>query len=172
MRCMVTGTFMQTLAKFITSVNRVSFTVAKWLVFAIAGLMLYEVIARYTLESPTSWAPELATLLFGPFFLFGGPYLLHIGGHVAVDILSSRATGHMLRILKIVGALMALVFGAILLWFSLPLAIQSYQYAETSYSGWNPVIWPMKAALPVAALLLALQALAEIIFALEARDAS
>lgn len=154
---------MQSLASFITSVNCFLFMAAKWLVLVIAGLMLYEVIARYTLDGSTLWAPELATLLFAPFFLLGGPYLLHLGGHVSVDILSSRARGKTLYALKIVAALMALVFAVILLWFSLPLALQSYQYSETSYSAWNPVIWPMKAVLPIAAFLLALQALAEII---------
>jgi TRAP-type mannitol/chloroaromatic compound transport system permease small subunit len=58
--------------------------------------------------------------------------------------------------------LLALIFGAILLRFSLPLAVSAFEYGETSYSGWNPVIWPTKAALPVAALLLILQALAEL----------
>jgi TRAP-type mannitol/chloroaromatic compound transport system permease small subunit len=104
-------------------------------------------------------------MLFGPFFLFGGPYLLHLGGHVAVDIVSERATGSLKRLLAFVAALLALVFGAILLWFSLPLALQSYSYGETTYSAWNPVIWPVKAVLPLAALLLILQALAELAFA-------
>ena len=157
---------MTIIAHRITALNRMLFAATKWLVFAIAFLMLYEVIARYTFESPTSWAPELATLLFGPFFLLGGPYLLHLGGHVAVDIVSSRADGHTKLALKIVGALMAAIFGGILFWFSLPLVIQSYQYAETSYSAWNPVVWPTKAVLPLATLLLVLQALAEMVFAL------
>ncbi|MBL6432465.1 MAG: hypothetical protein HPM95_20865 [Alphaproteobacteria bacterium] len=38
-----------------------------------------------------------------------------------------------------------LLFSAILLWFSARFAHQSYTYAETSYSAWNPVIWPVKA---------------------------
>jgi TRAP-type mannitol/chloroaromatic compound transport system permease small subunit len=43
--------------------------------------------------------------------------------------------------------------------------LQSYSYGETTYSAWNPVIWPVKAVLPLAALLLILQALAELAFA-------
>ncbi|MEQ8291147.1 MAG: TRAP transporter small permease subunit [Roseovarius sp.] len=151
------------LARSVTALNRLMFSLAKWLVYGIVLLMLWEVLSRYLLQAPTSWAPELATLVFGPFFLLGGPYLLHLGGHVAVDIVSEKATGWLAAVLKIVGFLLAAAFGAILLWFSVPLVLQSFTYGETSYSAWNPVVWPAKAFLPLAALLLVLQALAELV---------
>ncbi|GGE87786.1 TRAP transporter small permease subunit [Stappia taiwanensis] len=163
---------MQALARAVTTMNRALFSLTKWLVYVIAALMLFEVVSRYSLANPTSWGPELATLLFGPFFLLGGPYLLHTGGHVAVDILSARATGRTARALAALAALMALLFGGILFWFALPLAMQSFEYGETSYSAWNPVIWPTKAVLPLAALLLMLQALAELIFVFSPKDAA
>jgi TRAP-type mannitol/chloroaromatic compound transport system permease small subunit len=94
-----------------------------------------------------------------------------MGGHVAVDVLSERATGRTAAILHLVGLLLAAIFGAILLWFSAPLVIQSFQYGETSYSAWNPVIWPAKAVLPFASLLLILQALADAVFALQTQEA-
>lgn len=158
-------------AEGVTALNRRIFGLTKWLVYAIAGLMLFEVVSRYSFHNPTSWAPELATLLFGPFFLLGGPYLLHMGGHVTVDILSSRATGRFKPVLAILGALLALLFGAMLLRYSAPLAYQAYEYGETSYSAWNPVVWPAKSVLPLAAVLLILQALAEIVFALRGKAA-
>jgi len=157
---------MTAIARSVTALNRLLFALAKWLVYAIVLLMLWEVLSRYMLASPTSWAPELAMLIFGPFFLLGGPYLLHLGGHVAVDILSEKATGRLATVLALIGYVLAAVFGAILLWFSVPLAMQSFSYGETSYSAWNPVIWPAKAFLPLASLLLMLQALAEIVLAL------
>lgn len=126
--------------------------------------MTYEVIARYFANAPTSWAPELAALLFGPFFLLGGPHLLHIGGHVAVDIVSSKAKGRWALFLATIALLLAVIFGAILLRFSAPLALQSIEYWETSYSSWNPPLWPSKSILPVAASLLILQAVAELIY--------
>jgi TRAP-type C4-dicarboxylate transport system permease small subunit len=153
-------------ARAVTGLNRFLFALTKWAIYGIALLMLYEVVSRYSLEHPTSWAPELATLTFGPFFRLGGPYLLHLGGHVAVDILSARAQGRLRLVLELVGMILAFIFGAILLRYSVPLVLQSYEYNETSYSAWNPVIWPTKGFLPLAAALLALQALAEIIFTL------
>lgn len=160
------------LSRAITAVNRGLFSFSKWLVYAIVLLMLWEVLSRYLMASPTSWAPELATLIFGPFFLLGGPYLLHTGGHVAVDLLSAKATGRAAKVLALVGLVLAAAFGAILLWFALPLAWQSYSYGETSYSAWNPSIWPAKVFLPLAALLLVLQALADAIVLLGDKKAA
>lgn len=151
-------------ARAVTAFNASLFAAAKWLIYAIAALMIFEIISRYSLSSPTSWAPELATLIFGPFFLLGGPYLLHTGGHVSVDLLSGQTRGRLKKLLAIIGLVLAMIFGAVLLWFSLPLVLQSFEYGETSYSSWNPVLWPSKAFLPLAAFLLILQALAEIVF--------
>ena len=155
----------------ITALNRALFSGAKWLVYVIVALMLWEVASRYGLDTPTSWAPELATLIFGPFFLLGGPYLLHLGGHVAVDILSERATGATARVLKLIALALAAIFGAILFWFAAPLVMQSFQYGETSYSAWNPIIWPAKAFLPLASLLLMLQAVADVVTTLAGESA-
>lgn len=158
---------MMILARLVTALNRGLFDLAKWLVYALVLLMLWEVVSRYLLAHPTSWAPELATLIFGPFFLLGGPYLLHLGGHVAVDLISARASGKFALALHLAGLALAAAFGLILLWFSLPLVLQSFSYGETSYSAWNPVIWPAKAFLPLAAGLLALQAAADAVLALK-----
>lgn len=126
--------------------------------------MVYEVVARYSLSAPTSWAPELATLFFGPYFLLGGPYLVHIGGHVAIDIVSERSKGRWRSALVITAQMLAIIFALVLLRFSLPLAQQSFQYGETTYSSWNPILWPSKSFLPIAAMLIILQSVAEIIF--------
>jgi TRAP-type mannitol/chloroaromatic compound transport system permease small subunit len=163
---------MISLSRRITALNRGLFGFAKWLIYAIVLLMLWEVVSRYVLSAPTSWAPEMATLIFGPFFLLGGPYLLHLGGHVAVDVASANATGRVAVVLKFVGLFLAAAFGAILLWFSLPLVLQSFSYGETSYSAWNPMIWPAKAFLPLSAFLLVLQAVADTISTLFEREAA
>jgi TRAP-type mannitol/chloroaromatic compound transport system permease small subunit len=160
------------LSQRITAFNRGLFALAKWLIYAIVILMLWEVLSRYLLSSPTSWAPELATLIFGPFFLLGGPHLLHLGGHVAVDVASEHATGRLAIALKLIGLVLAAAFGAILLWFSVPLVLQSFDYGETSYSAWNPIIWPAKAFLPLSAFLLILQAFADAVDVICDREAA
>ena len=158
------------IARGITALNFFLFNTVKWLVIVIAILMLYEVVSRYSFSYPTSWAPELATLLFGPLFLLGGPYLLHSGGHICVDLLSTRATDAASNMLRILAIILAIAFGGILFWFAYPLAIDSFHYRETSFTSWNPQIWPVKLVLPISMALLILQAFAELIFVIVGKE--
>lgn len=145
----------------VTSLNRFFFKAAVWLMAVVVPVMLYEVGARYFFNAPTTWGMELAILLFGPYFLLGGPYLLHLKGHVALDLIKQRVSHKWQRRMDLVNYPMIIVFCAILLYFSIPVAWNAWQYKETSFSAWNPPIWPVKAMVPLALLLMLLQALVE-----------
>lgn len=149
--------------KFITNINRLFFYATTFLIFIIVFSMMYEVISRYVFNAPTVWGLELATLLFGPYFLFGGAYLLHLKGHVNLDIIKNKASPLMQKILEMFAQIVVVVFCVILLYYAYPAAIDSFQYRETSFSAWNPPIWPTKFAIPIALVLLALQSIAELI---------
>ena len=145
----------------ITTVNRWLFVGAGWLMLVIVPVMLYAVISRYGFNHPSDWGLEMATLLFGPYFMLGGPYLLHIGGHVNLDILRQGASPRVNRIFDLINFPIIGAFAVILLYYSWPFAVQSWQVGETSYTSWNPPIWPIKFVIPLALVLLFLQALAE-----------
>ena len=145
----------------ITTLNRWIFQAAVWLMAIVVPVMLYEVIARYVFNAPTVWGMELAVLLFGPYFLLGGPYLLHLKGHVALDVARQRLSPAWQRRLDLVNFPIIVLFCAILLYFSAPAAYSAYTYRETSFSAWNPPIWPVKAAVPLALALMLLQAVVE-----------
>ncbi|HRL21843.1 MAG TPA: TRAP transporter small permease subunit [Alcaligenes sp.] len=149
--------------RLITTLNRWCFMLAAALMLIIVPVMLFEVTSRYVFNAPTAWGMELAVLLFGPYFLLGGPYLMHIGGHVNLDIVRRRLSPVPGRILDSVNFLVIILFCGILLYYSWPLALQSFEYRETTFSGWNPPLWPYKFAVPLAAVLLGLQTLAEFI---------
>lgn len=145
----------------ITAFNRRLFQATVWVMAVVVPVMLYEVVARYVFNAPTVWGMELAVLLFGPYFLFGGPHLLHLRGHVALDLLRQRLDSTWSRRLDLVNYPVIVAFCAILLYFSVPAAWSAWSYRETSFSAWNPPIWPVKAAVPLALALMLLQALAE-----------
>lgn len=145
----------------ITTLNRWIFQVTVWLMAIVVPVMLYEVIARYVFNAPTVWGMELAVLLFGPYFLLGGPYLLHLKGHVALDVARQRLSPAWQRRLDLVNFPIIVLFCAILLYFSAPAAYSAFTYRETSFSAWNPPIWPVKAAVPLALALMLLQAVVE-----------
>lgn len=145
----------------VTAVNRAAFYFAILLIYLIVPVMLIDVAMRYAFNAPTVWGMELAVLLFGPYFLLAGPYVLHQKGHVAMDLLRQRLNVQADRLVELVNLPIIVAFCAILLWFSLPAAIDSFNYSETSFSAWNPPIWWTKAAVPLSLVLMLLQALAE-----------
>jgi len=153
-------------ARTVTAVNRWIMIAASALIAIMVVVICYEVIARYAFDAPTVWAMELARLLLGPYFLLAGAYLLHMGGHVNVDIVYARLPERWARILDVLTIPVIAAFAVILLTYSLPLALASYNQQETSTSAWNPQVWPAKAMMPVALALLIAQTVAEWIRAL------
>jgi TRAP-type mannitol/chloroaromatic compound transport system permease small subunit len=145
----------------ITRASHALFMLAAMLAFVIVPVMLYEVIARYLFDAPTVWGMELATLLFGPYFLLGGPYLLHLGGHVSLDIVHRGLSPKWRRRSDLFNQIVIMMFCGILLYYSWPLAVQAFEFKETSFSAWNPQIWPVKCFIPLAVLMLGAQSLAE-----------
>lgn len=145
----------------ITGLNRQIFLIASALMFVIVPVMLFAIVSRYVFNSPSDWAMELATLIFGPYFLLAGPHLLHTHGHVNLDLVQRAVGPGVRRVLAIVNYPIIIAFCAILLFYAVPFAMQSWQYGETSYSSWNPPIWPVKFFIPIALVLLGLQAIAE-----------
>lgn len=145
----------------ITRLNKLVFMLTLWVIAVIVPVMLYEVVARYVFNAPTVWGMELAVLLFGPYFLLGGPYLLHLRGHVAFDLARQRLSRRANRVLDLLNFPVIIAFCLILLAYSAPAAWSAWTYRETSFSAWNPPIWPVKLAVPLALLLMLLQALAE-----------
>ena len=150
----------------VTSLNRAVMTVASVLIFVMVPVICAGVVSRYFFGVPVVWSVELATLLLGPYFMLAGPYVLHIGGHVNVDILYSRLPRRAAATLDCLTIPLIVVFAVIMLDLSWPLAVNAYSLGETSYSAWNPPIWWTKFFLPIGLVLLAGQAVAEFLRAL------
>ncbi|PTW62794.1 TRAP-type mannitol/chloroaromatic compound transport system permease small subunit [Breoghania corrubedonensis] len=154
---------MQSICAFVTAANRLLFAIAAAIIFAVVPMLLYEVVARYVFDAPTVWAMEASTLVFGPHFMLAGPYLLHMRGHVAVDILSEKAADVPRKALEIFAFLVVAIFAAVFAKVSWPLAVNAWELGETSFSAWNPPVWWMKFIVPLAFVMLLAQALVEIV---------
>ncbi|TYC53711.1 TRAP transporter small permease [Rhodobacterales bacterium] len=161
---------MKSVCTLVTGVNRVFFLFAAAIIFAVVPILLFEVVARYAFHAPTVWAMEASTLIFGPHFMLAGPYLLHLKGHVAVDIFSEKLTGKLKIASEIFTYIIIAVFGAVFAWVSWPLAVSAWSMGETSFSAWNPSVWWLKFVVPLAFVLLCAQALVEAISALRSEN--
>lgn len=153
--------------KTITQINRWLAIAVSSLVFVMVAAISYEVVARYFFNAPTVWALELSTLLLGPYFLLAGPYFLHTAGHVNVDILYSKLSPRLAALTDIGIYTVIVLISCVLIYQSIPIAENAIDSGETSFSSWNPPIWPVKALIPVAFCLLLLQAVAELMTAIQ-----
>ncbi len=151
----------------ITRVNRWLAIAASSLVFIMVAVISYEVVARYFFNAPTVWALELSTLLLGPYFLLAGPYFLHTAGHVNVDILYSKFSPRLAAIADTGIYAVIVLISCILVYQSIPIAQNSIDSGETSFSSWNPAVWPVKTLIPVSFSLLLLQSIAELVHAIQ-----
>ena len=53
-------------------------------------IVLYEVCCRRLLNSPTSWAFDMTTYVFGAYFILGLGYVELHGRHIRIDIISQQ----------------------------------------------------------------------------------
>ena len=122
-----------------------------------------EVFMRYVMNAPTSWALDVTTMSFGALFMLGAAYALLKGAHVRTDMLwdkySERKKGTVDLISYVV------LFFPVMITFlviSVDDAWYSFTIQETSeQSPWRPLLWPFRASVPLAALLLMVQGVSE-----------
>ncbi len=134
-----------------------------FLVIAIVGVMVYEVIARYVFDAPTKWAYETVTFILGAYAILGGAYALRHGAHVNMDILHSRLSPRRRAILDVITSVFFFLFCVVLLWKGSEWAARSIRLSEHTWSPWGPPVYPVKILIPIGAFLLLLQGLSKLI---------
>jgi TRAP-type mannitol/chloroaromatic compound transport system permease small subunit len=125
----------------------------------------YEVTARYLFNAPTVWAFDVTYMLYGTLFMLGTAYALHKGAHIRADFFwegfSPRTKGIIDSVAYVVFFFPSL---AMLCYISLHEAQYAYLINEQSdQSPWRPVLWPFKAVVPLACLLLLIQGVSELL---------
>lgn len=153
---------LKTFARVIGRINDLVGYATAHLVLVMFVLLFCEVLLRYLWRQPTVWTGELSQMLFGVYALLGGGYLLARGGHVNVDIVYGAFPKRVKASIDVFTSALFFLFIAVLLWQGLSLAADSIARWERSHSAWNPPIWPVKLAIPLAALLILLQGLVKL----------
>jgi TRAP-type mannitol/chloroaromatic compound transport system permease small subunit len=145
-------------------------TISRWSGHLIApvalGYMLiivFEVVARYVFNSPTRWAHELSTFLFGAQFMLGGAYCLWRGSMVNVEILHQRFPFRVQATVDAVFLLIPITICALMIWLGGQQFLVSFAKLEHTNTTWGPPLYPLKGVIPLAAFLLLLQALAQFV---------
>jgi TRAP-type mannitol/chloroaromatic compound transport system permease small subunit len=136
-----------------------------WLTLPLVLAVAYEVLMRYVFDSPTAWVFDITYMLYAAIFMLGAAYALHKGAHIRTDFYfekwSIRTKGVIDAVAYIVfffpALITLLVIGADQAWYS-------YSLGETSdQTPWRAILWPFKAVVPLAMLLLLVQGVSETI---------
>ncbi|MEO5862654.1 MAG: TRAP transporter small permease subunit [Burkholderiales bacterium] len=146
--------------------------ITQWTGYLIALLVIplvianvVEVFMRYVMDSPTVWALDITVMSYGSLFMLGSAYTLLKGAHVRTDMFwekfSDRTKGFIDSIAFIGFFLPSM---AILIYIS----FGEFQYAieideKSTATIWQPTLWPLRGVVPLAALLLFLQGISELL---------
>ena len=148
--------------RIIDAISEWSGRIFAWLIIPLIVVMTWEICVRY-LAHPTQWAYDLSYMLYGAMFMLGAAYTLRRGSHIRTDFLYQTWPVKTQALVDALCYLFLFFPGiAIFLWIGTEFAWQSWLREERSVgSSWMPVIYPLKAVLPIATAMLLLQGFAE-----------
>ena len=143
---------------------------AAWLVLVVVLLQFALVVARYLFGLGSLWLNETVIYAHATLFLLAGAWTLSVGAHVRVDIFYADASLRAKAVIDLIGALLLLLpFSLVLLWLSWPYVERSWAILEHSQEASGlPLVFALKTLIPLFAVLMALQGLAQAIRAVEA----
>jgi len=156
------------LTQFADRIDRLTRTIghaAAWCILFITLVQVAIVLMRYALGFGSIWLQESITYGNAALFMLAAAWTLQVDRHVRVDILYAGASPRRKAWVNSFGALVFLFpFCFALLWLSLPYVARSYAILERSREASGlPLVFALKSLIPLFAILLALQGMAQLI---------
>jgi len=137
---------------------------AMWLLLAAVLISTVNAIVRKAFNWSSNGLLEIQWYLFSGAFLLGASYTLLHNEHVRIDVVAGRLSKRTQTWIEVFGtALFLLPFCAMVLWTSIPWAINSIHSQEMSVNAGGLIIWPAKVLVPIGFALLTAQGLSELV---------
>ncbi len=136
-----------------------------WLIVALTGLIVWEVLSRKFFDTPHAWAFDAQIMGYGVLFMMAGAYTLSKNGHVRGDVLYGFFPPRVQAGIDLVLYLAFFVPGSIaMVWAGWDYAKESWLIREHStITVDGPPIYPFKAFIPIAGALILVQGVVEIV---------
>lgn len=158
---------MKFLLRIAAAIDALNAAIGRWMTWLILLCTLVSALTatlRYTLDWGSNALLESQWFMFGLVFLFCASWTLRDGGHVRIDVVSSRLSPIARIWIDILGGLLFLLPVCLLIAYdSWNFFLIAYQTNEASSNPGGLLWWPIKLAIPVAFILLSLQGLSETI---------
>ena len=156
---------MQSLADRIDRLTTAIGRAVSWLALAIVLGQFALVLARYVFGFGSIWLTETVMYAHAALFMLAAAWTLRLGGHVRVDVFYAEASPRTRAKVDLAGALVLLLpFALVLIGLSVPYAARSWAVLERSQEASGlPLVFLLKTIIPLFALLMALQGVAQAI---------
>lgn len=153
----------------VKKIFRIVETASEWLgkicyplILLISIVVLFEIAMRMFFKA-TLWTFEVTQFLFAICSLLPAGILQKEKSHITVDIIYVRCSEKTKVILDIITFPFFLLFVGGMVYFGTSFAYESVLSLETTGSAWDPPVYPIKVMLPVAAILLFLQGIVNMV---------
>ncbi|MCB1457328.1 MAG: TRAP transporter small permease subunit [Nitratireductor sp.] len=149
---------------FVTIVDRINYRVgrfAMYLIFVLMGVLLWSSISKYA-GTPTLWTLELAQFIMVAYYVLGGPYSIHLGDHVRMDLVYGSFSPRTKAGIDGLTILFLIFYLCVLLYGGVSSTTYAIEYGERAHSVWRPYMWPVKSIATFGIFLMLLQAFAEL----------
>jgi TRAP-type mannitol/chloroaromatic compound transport system permease small subunit len=158
------STLLDVVPNGISTFNRKGGEIAALLIIPLTVVVIYEVIMRYVFDAPTIWGFELTTFVYGVHYMLGLAYTQAYGGHVKVDVVTTRFPSKKQAAINIFTSLVIFmpVMTALTIW-SFKYAIASTAELERNSTSWAPPIYPFKLIMAISFLFLLLQGISDLL---------
>ena len=100
------------------------------LIVVITLLLIYEVVTRYFLRSPSMWALDVARYAILYLTFLGAAWLLEEEGHVKVEILTSRFNDRNQALIHSITSILAFLACGIFFWEAAALTYEAFVTGE------------------------------------------
>jgi TRAP-type mannitol/chloroaromatic compound transport system permease small subunit len=135
-----------------------------WLIVLLTLTISWEVFSRYVLMSPHAWMLDFQIMLYGTLFMMAGAYTLAKNNHVRGDVLYSFFEPRTQAWLDLVLYFLFFLPGVFAMtWAGWTFAADAIAIREQTFSADPMPIYPFKAIIPLAAFMLLLQGVVEIV---------
>ena len=153
---------MKRLLKIIDSISEWSGRLFAYLLWPGVAVLVYEVVARYVFNAPTIWAHGMTQRIFAIYYFICGAYISLNRDHITMDIIYNSFSLRKRAILDIVAFIFFFAFSGVLLWYGSRYAWTSLIRLEPCNTPFRAPLYPVKMIIPIGALLIILQELAQL----------
>jgi TRAP-type mannitol/chloroaromatic compound transport system permease small subunit len=147
---------------------------AAWCVLIMVAAQFAVVVLRYVFGIGSVWLQESIVYAHAAMILLAAAWTLAVGGHVRVDILYANASPRTKARIDLTGAVLLLIpFMLLILVAATPYVARAWAILERSReTGGLPLVFLLKTLIPLFAILLALQGIAQALRAWTALSAA